>query len=131
MNVLEKILEEIEERYSDLRDMLKKEKMKSEPNVLTIEGLEGHILGLVEVQDLIKKNVGNNGWIPVEERLPEAPEENPIFDNKPLELYLVDIGVKYPIRAFWNGREFTDGWSILKVIAWQPLPEQYRGDNNA
>ncbi len=61
MNVLEKILEGIEERYSDLRDMLKKEKMKSEPNVLTIEGLEGHILGLVEVKDLIKKNVGNDG----------------------------------------------------------------------
>lgn len=68
----------------------------------------------------------NNGWIPVEQRLPEDPKENPVFDNKPVELYLVDIGGSYPLRAFWNGKQFTDGWSILKVIAWRPLPEPYR-----
>lgn len=28
-------------------------------------------------------------WIPVEERLPEVPKENPVFDGKELELYLV------------------------------------------
>lgn len=89
-----------------------------------ITALEGYLSS--------KKKSGNDGWIPVEERLPEVPEENPIFDNKPLELYLVDIGAEYPIRAFWNGREFTDGWSLLNVIAWQPLPERYKGgDSNA
>ena len=66
-----------------------------------------------------------SGWIPVEERLPEEPKETPEFDNKPLGLYLVDIGGSYPLRAFWNGKQFTDGWSILKVIAWMPLPEPY------
>lgn len=44
-------------------------------------------------------------WIPVSERLPEEPEENEIFDNKPLELYLVSIkGDPYPFRAFCNGK---------------------------
>lgn len=72
----------------------------------------------------------NDGWIPVEERLPEDPKETPVFDNKPLELYLVDIGGGYPLRAFWNGKQFTDGWSILKVIAWRPLPEPYRPERS-
>lgn len=71
-----------------------------------------------------KKN--NDGWIPVDERLPEEPKENPVFDGKELELYLVDIGANYPLRAFWNGQKFTDGWSILNVKAWQPLPKRYR-----
>lgn len=68
----------------------------------------------------------NDGWIPVEERLPEEPEENPVFDDKPLELYLVDMGGSYPLRAFWNGKKFTDGWSTLDVKAWMPLPEPYQ-----
>ena len=68
----------------------------------------------------------NDGWIPVDERLPEEPKENPVFDDKPLELYLVDMGGSYPLRAFWNGKQFTDGWSVLNVIAWRPLPEPYR-----
>ena len=68
----------------------------------------------------------NDGWISVEERLPEEPKENPVFDDKALELYLVDMGGSYPLRAFWNGKQFTDGWSVLKVIAWRPLPEPYR-----
>lgn len=68
----------------------------------------------------------NDGWIPVDERLPEEPEENPVFNDKPLELYLVDMGGSYPLRAFWNGKKFTDGWSALDVKAWMPLPEPYR-----
>lgn len=67
------------------------------------------------------------GWIPISERLPEEPEENEIFDNKPLELYLVSIkGDPYPFRAFWNGKFFTNGWQKCEVTAWMPLPEPYR-----
>ena len=69
----------------------------------------------------------NNGWIPCSAELPQQPEENPIFDNKPLELYLVSVkNADYPIRAFWNGKFFTDGWSKVDVIAWQPLPQPYQ-----
>lgn len=66
-------------------------------------------------------------WIPVEERLPEQPKENPVFEGKELELYLVTVcGDAYPFRAFWNGKTFTDGWSIVDAVAWMPLPEPYR-----
>ena len=72
-------------------------------------------------------------WIPCSERLPEEPKTNPVLEGKNLELYLVttEYGSNeqdkvYPFRAFWNGVNFTDGWHILDVIAWMPLPEPYR-----
>ena len=68
------------------------------------------------------KKVGE--WIPCSEALPPKPEENRAFDKKPV--YLVSVnGEDYPFRAFWNGVNFTDGWHILDVIAWMPLPEPY------
>ena len=74
-------------------------------------------------------------WILCSERLPEEPKENPVFDGKCLEVYLVttkygssDQDKAYPFRAFWNGINFTDGCRILDVIAWMPLPEPYKGE---
>ena len=76
-----------------------------------------------------------NTWIPCSERMPEEPKENPVFDGKYLEVYLVttkygsnEQDKVYPFRAFWNGINFTDGWRILDVIAWMPLPEPYKGE---
>lgn len=81
-------------------------------------------------KDIIKKHLSDNdGWIPVEDRLPEEPKENPEFENKKLELYLVSVHkTKYPFRAFWNGENFTDGWTKVKALAWRPLPDSYRKD---
>lgn len=81
---------------------------------------------------LLEKAQGKvGGWIPVEERLPEEPKENPEFEGKKIELYLVTVkGTKYPFRAFWNGKQFTDGWSVLDVIAWHPLPETYQAERS-
>ena len=74
-----------------------------------------------------------SGWIPCSERIPEEPKENLVFDGKCLEVYLVttkygssEQDKVYPFRAFWNGINFTDGWGILDVIAWMPLPEPYK-----
>lgn len=76
-----------------------------------------------------------SGWIPCSEQIPEEPEENPLFEGKCLEVYLVttkygssEQDKVYPFRAFWNGINFTDGMNILDVIAWMPLPEPYSAD---
>ena len=114
MQELEKILEEIENESERYRKAV---------------GTEQLVSGLEIAEEIIRKHM-NDGWIPVEERMPEEPKENPVFEDKPLELYLVDMGGSYPLRAFWNGKQFTDGWSILKVIAWQPLPEPYRPERS-
>lgn len=68
-----------------------------------------------------------NGWIPCAKRLPDEPKPNVEFEGKPLELYLVSVEDEpYPFRAFWNGKNFTDGMSKLNVAAWQPLPSVYK-----
>ena len=73
-------------------------------------------------------NVGTK-WIPCEKDMPPQPKENPVFENKQLELYMVTVkNGDYPFRAFWNGQFFTDGWSKLSVTAWQPLPPVYKGE---
>ena len=90
------------------------------------------------IKETVKEIEENhNGWIPTSERLPEEPKTNPVLEGKNLELYLVttkygsnEQDKVYPFRAFWNGVNFTDGWHILGVIAWQPLPEPYQPENN-
>lgn len=117
MQELEKILEEINRRIDEYVDHD------------YVRGSGDVVKGLSIAKSIVRKHM-NDGWIPVEKELPEEPKENPVFDDKPLELYLVDMGGSYPLRAFWNGKQFTDGWSILKVIAWQPLPEPYRPERS-
>lgn len=69
----------------------------------------------------------NYGWIPCEKEIPPQPKENPLFENKPLELYLATVkGSEYPWRVFWNGKSFTDGWSEVDVLAWMELPKPYQ-----
>lgn len=69
----------------------------------------------------------NDGWIPCEKELPPPPTENPLFDNRLVELYLVSDRLgDYPFRAFWNGKFFTDGFGKVDAAAWQPLPAPYK-----
>jgi len=35
------------------------------------------------------------------------------------------IDNKYPFRAFWNGKFFTDGLNKVDAVAWMPLPSPY------
>ena len=67
-------------------------------------------------------------WIPCSERLPEQPNPNPELEGKPLDIYLVCKQGNIPFRAFWNGRNFADGWTTLDVDAWMPLPEPYQAE---
>ena len=132
MQELEKILEEIEAEFDRRIGTQLKIMAGLGDNVYRYgygKSLEVYQQGKLLVEDIICKHM-NDGWIPVENRLPEKPKENPVFDGKELELYLVDIGANYPLRAFWNGQKFTDGWSILNVKAWQPLPETYRPERS-
>ena len=120
MQELEKILEEID-----------REKKNA---ALSTKHTTGYALAQIRMAEKIEEiihNHINDGWIPVEERLPEEPKENPEFEGKKIELYLVTVkGTKYPFRAMWNGKFFTDGWSKCNVIAWRPLPEPYRPERS-
>lgn len=92
----------------------------------------GKCTGIVRAIKMIEQQPKVGEWIPCSERLPKEPKTNPVLEGKNLELYLVttehgsnEQDKAYPFRAFWNGVNFTDGWHILDVIAWMPLPEPY------
>lgn len=62
------------------------------------------------------------GWIPVEERLPEKRGN-----------YLCTVGCegcRYIIVGHYNKPGWTDDYAGQKVIAWMPLPEPYKGADN-
>lgn len=102
-----------------------KEKLKEYEEIGTVEEIKHYVrlAGNMEQSD----RHYDSGWIACEDRLPEQPRENPVFDGKPLELHLVSVkGADDVFRAFWNGKFFTDGWNKVDVVAWMPLPEPYR-----
>lgn len=77
------------------------------------------------LQELVDK-VDSFEWIPVTEKLPEPPKENQELDYSPLDVYLVSLNKEgYPVRAFWDGKDFGDGMFKLDVKAWMPLPKPY------
>ena len=107
MQELEKILEEIDIKISG--SMGKKRE------------------GLLEARDVIRKHM-NDGWIPVEERLPEGDD-----------FVLVTVTGIYNALTFSSAIQLAsyckdDGWFIEgypdwenpNVSAWRPLPEPYR-----
>lgn len=125
MNVLEKILEEIEEY----------EKKKCSGGSLS--AFESGInRGCLEAKNIIRSHmndVENDGWILVEEKLPE--EEN--------ERYYPMLNVSTSYGAVkWGFYRIRDKqWYIYseihdefieardkEIVAWQPLPDRYKGE---
>lgn len=88
---------------------------------------ENEIFGAMALLRKLVNKADSFEWIPVSERLPEPPRENPALDYKPLEVYLVSVSDEgYPIRAFWDGKNFGTGMFKLDVKAWMSLPKPYK-----
>lgn len=118
MQELEKILEEI--------DQEKKDAVLSTKHTTGYK--EGQICMAKKIEDIIRKHM-NDGWIPVEERLPEEPPEY-VDDEDNLEECIVMIdGAERPttLRYAGDGTWWEDG-TYYPVIAWRPLPEPYTKD---
>mgnify|MGYP002800834980 CR=1 FL=1 len=119
MQELEKILEEIEQRKASAEKIIVKpphDKLDQVANDVA----EAFIEAYKECQDIIRKHM-NDGWIPVEERLPEAEQEHVLACRRDGS---IDTARYSP---------YSDRWYVgsmcsvsLDVIAWRPLPEPYR-----
>ena len=107
MQELEKILEEIDETI---------ERYGKNPYI--DEKVTDLCYGLNIAKDIIRKHM-NDGWIPVEERLP---------DNNEDVLVTTDMGLiasGYVAHGKWITDQEPD-----YPIAWRPLPEPYRPERS-
>ena len=136
MQELEKILEEIEQRIEKAKKIIV-EHPSDKMDEIANDTAEAFIEAYKECQDIIRKHM-NDGWIPVEERLPERTLDEKI--NKSYKKYLAFIDsvdgwdIDIAVYDFWNDkkwREAHDGYGeIENVIAWRPLPEPYRPERS-
>ena len=114
MNVLEKILEEIEK----------------EQNSYEADHAWNYSKGMEYAKEIIRSHmneVENDGWISVEERLPKRfTVVLASFDNGDVEtLWQCWREDEEELKYFELGDEERDG-GIKKVIAWRPLPKPYK-----
>lgn len=87
------------------------------------------------ILDTIEKQPKVCEWIPVEERLPNNDEEVLVwfeyFRYGSYDCLFQTVGIGLMINDHWscivNG---TTGWKDLKILAWMPLPEQYRKEGS-
>lgn len=119
MQVLEKILQEIEERINDMaseaRDCDEMEEY------VEAETIDHTISGLNIASNIIRSHMGDDGWIPVEDRMPEAGQ-CVLITLKNLEVYS-------GFRSHVDGYFKVDSYGLIadkNVLAWMPLPAPYR-----
>ena len=77
----------------------------------------------------------NNGWISVNDRLPECEygyESDVIMfqlsDTNTIEIGVYGCGGKLREQYFRNMRSSTEGVDLSDVVAWMPLPKAYEGE---
>ena len=123
MQELEKILEEIERRKASAEKLIVKPPHDKLDQVAN-DTAEAFIEAYKECQEIIRKHM-NDGWMPVEERLPEAEQEHVLACRRDGS---IDTARYSP---------YSDRWYVgsmcsvsLDVIAWRPLPEPYRPERS-
>jgi len=108
MNVLEKILEEIEDHAIEFESF----------------GMCDDYVSIRWIKEIIRSHMDeeeDDGWISVKKRLPEGKEV--IAQNKDGEML---IGyVYYSEEMEWYECE-SESMYLTNVIAWQPLPKPYK-----
>ena len=126
-HALEKILEEIEKRVDYRKALVRYEKKMG--TITDVARNQGALEEIVIIAKIIDSSI-NDGWIPVEERLPEDCEEIVLVQvsGKPADNILFDNAFEFALyekEEGWMLDNYPE-WKNPDVIAWQPLPEPYR-----
>lgn len=139
MNVLEKILEELEERVNYRKRLVRYEKKNG--TITDVVRNQGALEELVIVEKIIRSHMDDgkdtnvpSNWIPVEERLPNEIEFQEAYcRNQYAAEFLVTIkGATRPTTLYFTKNSwFDEQRNYYKVVAWQPLPASYKGEEAA
>lgn len=133
MQELKKILEEIEMKKKKCLDIVR---VEIDPMEITIH--REQYKGLRMAEDIIRKHM-NDGWIPVDERLPEKNEYfvetsgDKDFPNgyyKRLEIAYMTDTIEY-VHGYYDGYKWMDKYldTIKNVVAWR-IHEPYRPERS-
>lgn len=101
---------------------------------------EGWLAMLVNSLEILPSAQPENDWIPISERLPEANGRylvtrglnacGSLWNRIYIANYSDLMGIK-SVRGWWRGNVGKSDFERLNdVLAWMPLPEPYRKDNN-
>ncbi len=123
MQELEKILEEIEKQKSCCL-MIGYAK----------EYNQGALKMAEVIEDIIHKHMGNDSWIPVEERLPERTPDEKIKNSYKKYLVFIDNidywDIDIAVYDLWNDKKWrklsNTYCEIENVTAWCSLPDPYK-----
>lgn len=139
MNVLEKILEELEERVNYRKRLVRYEKKNG--TITDVVRNQGALEELVIVEKNIRSHMNEvndtnvpSNWIPCSERLPNEIEFQEAYcRNQYAAEFLVTIkGATRPTTLYFkNNSWFDEQRNYYKVVAWQPLPAPYKGEEEA
>lgn len=124
MNVLEKILEEIEHEVMTNKEIGRKQ---CEGMVRAMNIIRSHM------EDAKDTNVPSN-WIPCSERLPNEEEFIKAYCRNiyAAEFIVMIKGATLPTTLYFKNGSWTDmKGNYYNVVAWQPLPEPYKGEEAA
>ena len=112
MNVLEKILEEIEHEVMTNKEIGRKQ-----------------CEGMARAMNIVPSN-----WIPCSERLPNEEEFIKAYCRNiyAAEFIVMIKGATLPTTLYFKNGSWTDmKGNYYNVVAWQPLPEPYKGEEAA
>ena len=121
MNVLDKILEEIKEKCVELS----KSHWGDDECHLVGKGIQSMYIQTEKIirfhmDDVTDTNIpSNDGWIPVEDGLPED-------ERMVLVTYMTKSGISSVDRARFDGKYWRGSGFMGRVIAWRPIPEPYK-----
>ena len=144
MNVLEKILEEIKERIEKLNmaDNMCRENAERNRNFESVKYFQSLMFATERaksiIEDIIRShmdevndtNVPSN-WIPCSERLPSEEEFIKAYcrNSYAAEFVVMIKGATLPTTLYFKNGSWTDmKGNYYNVVAWQPLPERYKGE---
>lgn len=135
MNVLEKILEEIEEKIK-LAGRMMVEKPCDKLDEIANDTAEAFIGAYEECSEIIRSHMDetpNNEWIPTSERLPNEEEFVKAYcrNHYCAEFIVMIEGATRPTTLYYkNGIWADETNNHYRVVAWQPFPEPYRPEED-